>query len=220
MIGVVVPAHNEEQLLGECLSAIGAAASQAELAGEEVCVLVVLDSCTDASAAIAAEHGVHTLALAAKNVGQARALGAQWLLDRGARWIACTDADSRVGTNWLVAQLALGTDAVCGTVRVEDWQASFPEDAQIRYLSAYEQRDGHRHIHGANLGFSAQAYRLAGGFLPLPCHEDVNLVRELERCGASIAWSCTPLVVTSARLASRAAGGFGDYLQSLLPVAP
>ena len=152
----------------------------------------------------------------ARNVGQVRGVGARHLLNQGARWISCTDADSRVAPDWLVAQLALGADAVCGTVTVDDWSEGFCVAAQIRYTQAYEARDGHRHIHGANLGVSAGAYVQSGGFEPLACHEDVQLVRNLERCGASIAWSHTPQVITSARLDCRAQGGFGDYLKSLM----
>ena len=55
-------------------------------------------------------------------------------------------------------------------------------------------------------------------FRSLTCHEDVQLVRNLERSGASIAWSHTPQVITSARLDCRAEGGFGDYLKSLMQV--
>jgi hypothetical protein len=67
-------------------------------------------------------------------------------------------------------------------------------------------------VHGANLGVSAQAYLRAGGFAPLACSEDVALVEQLQATGARIAWSAAPRVVTSARRASRARGGFGDTL--------
>ncbi|AZE84130.1 Glycosyl transferase, group 2 family [Pseudomonas orientalis] len=219
MIGILIPVHNEEALLGECLDAAAIAANHPQLQGEAVQILVVLDSCSDGSAAIARAHGVHSLPVQARNVGHARGAGARHLLDLGARWIACTDADSRVAPDWLVAQLALGCDAVCGTVTVDAWSEGFDAAAQIRYHQAYEARDGHRHIHGANLGVSASAYLQAGGFEPLACHEDVQLVRNLERCGASIAWSHSPQVITSARLDCRAQGGFGDYLKGLLHVS-
>ncbi|MFJ3007350.1 MULTISPECIES: glycosyltransferase family 2 protein [Pseudomonas] len=215
MIGILIPAHNEEDLLEQCLSAALRASKHGLLAGEPVEVLVVLDSCTDRSAQIVKRFPVRSLHIDARNVGQARAAGAQILLERGARWISCSDADSRVADDWLVAQLGLGADAVCGTVTVEHWDQSFDEAAQIRYHSHYQARDGHRHIHGANLGVSADAYRWAGGFPPLACDEDVQLVRRLERCGADIAWSHRPQVRTSARLDSRARGGFGDYLRNL-----
>ncbi|AZF21756.1 glycosyltransferase family 2 protein [Pseudomonas sp. R3-52-08] len=219
MIGILIPVHNEEALLGECLKAAKVAGRHPGLLGEAVQILVVLDSCSDGSEAIARAHGVHSLAVQARNVGHARGVGAQHLLNLGARWIACTDADSLVAPDWLVAQLALGCDAVCGTVTVDAWSADFDAAAQIRYHQAYQARDGHRHIHGANLGVSASAYLQAGGFEPLACHEDVQLVRNLERCGASIAWSHSPQVITSARLECRAQGGFGDYLKSLMQVS-
>ncbi len=218
MIGILIPAHNEEALLEECLQAALLAARHELLNGEDVEVLVVLDSCTDRSLDIVNSHPVHSLVIQARNVGEARAAGARYLLERGARWISCSDADSRVAQDWLVAQLALGTDAVCGTVTVDAWHESFDEAAQIRYHQHYQAREGHRHIHGANLGISADAYRRAGGFEPLACHEDVQLVRQLERCGATIAWSHRPQVLTSARLDARARGGFGDYLRGMLQV--
>ena len=217
MIGILIPAHNEEDLLEECLRAALRAAQHELLGGETVEVLVVLDSCTDRSSEIVGSYPVHSLEIDARNVGQARAAGARFLLDRGVRWISCSDADSRVAHDWLVAQLALGADAVCGTVTVDAWHEAFDESAQIRYHQHYQAREGHRHIHGANRGSSAAAYRRAGGFEPLACDEDVPLVRQLERSGATIAWSQRPQVRTSARLDSRARGGFGDYLRDLLP---
>jgi glycosyltransferase involved in cell wall biosynthesis len=215
MIGILIPAHNEEDLLEDCLEAALLAAQHELLDGETVEVLVVLDSCTDRSLEIVTAYPVHSLEIDARNVGQARAAGARFLLDRGARWISCSDADSRVAQDWLVAQLSLEVDAVCGTVTVDEWHESIDESSQIRYHQHYQARDDHRHIHGANLGISADAYRRAGGFEPLACDEDVQLVRQLERCGANIAWSHRPQVLTSARLDSRARGGFGDYLRDL-----
>lgn len=216
MIGVLIPVHNEEALLADCLKAAVIAANHPGLLGEPVQILALLDSCSDGSEQIVRAYPVQYLPVQARNVGLVRGVGARHLLNQGARWIACTDADSRVAPDWLVAQLALGVDAVCGTVTVDTWSDGFDPAAQIRYHQAYQARDGHRHVHGANLGMSAGAYVRAGGFEPLACHEDVQLVRSLERCGASIAWSHSPQVITSARLDCRAEGGFGDYLKSLL----
>jgi glycosyltransferase involved in cell wall biosynthesis len=216
MIGILIPAHNEEDLIEECIRAALRAGCHERLEGETVLVLVVLDSCTDRSSAIVERYPVHSLTIEARNVGQARAAGARFLLERGVRWISCSDADSRVAKDWLVAQLALEADAVCGTVTVDQWNVAFDEAAQIRYHQGYQARDGHRHIHGANLGISAEAYERAGGFEPLACDEDVQLVRQLERCGANIAWSHRPQVLTSARLDSRARGGFGDFLRDMV----
>lgn len=211
MIGVIVPAHNEEALLAPCLAALIAASRHEDLAGETVRIVVVLDDCDDFSGAIARAYGVETLALKVRNVGIGRSTGADFLLADGARWLAFTDADSRVSRGWLVAQLSLEADAVCGSIAVDDWTAH-PHSVREYFRKTYVDADGHRHIHGANLGVSADAYRRAGGFPPLTCSEDVALVDRLIAIGARIAWSAAPRVITSARAAARARGGFGDTL--------
>lgn len=214
MIGIVIPAHNEEACLDRCLRSVLAAAAHPLLVGEPVQVMVVLDNCTDASRTICEQHPVKILEVNVRNVGSARAAGARALIDAGARWLACTDADSTVPLDWLAAQLAHEADAVCGVVEVDDWS---PHHAHVRerYEAAYRDLDGHSHIHGANLGVTSVAYLQAGGFPALACHEDVHLVRALEAQGARIAWSRSVRVRTSARLDFRAQGGFGSYLQGL-----
>ena len=214
MIGVIVPVHNEEGCLAACLQAVARAATCPGLRGEAVLAIVVLDACQDRSADIAAEHGVRTLCIAARNVGVARAAGAARALALGMRWLAFTDADTIVSPDWLSTQLQLGTDAVCGCVRIEDWQDN-GEPVRQRYLERYCEQDGHRHIHGANLGVAAYAYVRCGGFPPLQSSEDVALVRALQASGASIARSAAPRVVTSARRHARVRDGFAGYLRAL-----
>ena len=217
MISVVVPAHNEESSIGVCLASILEASGDPFLAQELVTVFVVLDCCTDDTQAIAEGMGAQTVQVSARSVGFARAAGAQAALNAGARWLAFTDGDSHVAPNWLSAQLlhhAQGADAVCGTIAVADW-AEYGEKMRVHFGATYVDRDGHRHIHGANLGVSAQAYQRAGGFEALDSHEDVALVASLEKLGATIAWSAAPRVVTSARPEFRAPGGFGATLQRI-----
>ena len=174
MIGVVIPAHNEEQYLDASLDALLKAATHPAL-DLPVRILVVLDSCTDGSASVVANYPVASLKLQARNVGRARAAGVAWQLAKGASWIACSDADSRVAADWLGRQRELQADMVCGTVEVAEW-GELDDGVQNRYLSAYQDRDGHRHIHGANLSFSADAYRRAGGFQDIAVDEDVQPV--------------------------------------------
>jgi len=227
MIGVAVPAHNEQATLGACLASVLRAAHDGALQGEAVCVCVVLDACDDGSAAIvedqraafaAAGVVLDCLAVDARQVGVARAAGARQLLAHGARWLAFTDADTRVSPHWLAAQLGLGADVVCGSVAVDDWSPHAQNAAALRehFARTYQDREGHRHIHGANLGVSAAAYTAAGGFSPVSCHEDVLLVKALEANGARFAWSARPRVFTSARTDARARGGFGDTLLAVV----
>jgi hypothetical protein len=113
-----------------------------------------------------------------------------------------------------VHQLALRADAVCGVVSVDDW-GEHAIGVAARFASRYEDCDGHRHVHGANLGVCALAYQRAGGFAADRAHEDVALVARLAESGARIAWSALPRVVTSARRRARVSGGFADYLVAL-----
>ncbi|MEJ8859779.1 glycosyltransferase [Variovorax robiniae] len=214
MLGVVVPAHNEADLIDECILRIQQCAGNPRLQGEAVELVVVADACTDATALLAANAGALIVEINARNVGLARAMGADFLLDRGARWLAFTDADTLVSHDWLAEQLDLGADAVCGTVGVDDW-TPHGEHADLlcwHFGETYTDSDHHRHIHGANLGVSAAAYRRAGGFKNLACSEEVALIAALEASGAQIAWSARPRVSTSARRIARAAGGFADAL--------
>lgn len=215
MIAVIVPAHNEAQYLDNCLKALKLAARNVERLGEAVRILVVLDHCTDASHGIAVAQGVETLSIDARNVGLARRSGAAMMLEQGARWLACTDADSCVPPDWLLCQLAFQADAVCGTVHVEQWQAHQDVELRQRYQAHYQAIEDHRHIHGANLGICARAYERVGGFRPVPLDEDVHLVNDLQQSGARIVWTARNSVSTSSRSDCRVQGGFGDFLTAL-----
>lgn len=215
MIGVIVPVHNEQAQLGACLASIVEAAKHVDLRDEAVQIIVVLDACTDGSAAIAERSGARVLTLAAGNVGLARALGAATAIDQGASWLAFTDADTTVAPAWLAAQRALAADAVCGTVAVADWWLH-SRAVQARYEQGYRDVDGHQHVHGANLGVSTAAYLRAGGFPPLPSGEDVALVEALQLSGARVAWSAAPRVFTSARVEACVVDGFGAFIRGIV----
>lgn len=214
MIAIVVPAHNEAPSIGACLASLRAAIAHRGLAGEPVEIFVVLDACTDDTGRIAAALGAHLVAVDARNVGVARSRGTEAALRAGARWLAFTDADSTVAPDWLHHQMAAGTDAVCGLVSIDDW-SDFGENMAHHFAATYDTQEGHRHVHGANLGVSARAYRRAGGFAPLESHEDVALVEALVKTGASIAWSAASRVVTSARRGYKAPAGFGARLAQI-----
>ncbi len=217
MIAVVVPAHNEEAHIGACLQSLAQAALSPLLLGETVLHVVALDACEDGTRDIVRRFGAATVAVWANNVGVARSLGARLAVDAGARWLAFTDADCVVAADWLAAQLALHSDAVCGRVAVRDWGprgqiirlpaccaqrnsrgaragAIFKSDAEASSTDA----DDLCHIHAANLGVGATAYRRAGGFQPLDGGEDLALVKALQIVGARVAWSLAPRVISNA----------------------
>jgi len=212
MIGVVIPVHNEEVLLGDCLQSVRQAAADRLLDAEPVEIVVVLDACTDRSAAIAVRHQAQIVSLDARCVGAARALGASLALDYGARWIAFTDADTIVPANWLSAQLDQDADATCGQVCIDDW-SGYPVGLRERFLQRYSAET--RHIHGANLGISALAYETAGGFPTLKSGEDAALIASLVERRGDVRWAGTARVVTSARWQTTIENGFASFLASL-----
>ncbi|WP_445619794.1 glycosyltransferase [Kushneria sp. Sum13] len=212
-IGVVVPAHDEEQHLGECLESLTRAARHARSLGHEVTLVVVLDNCRDRSAAIARAHDVLRVSVNARNVGMARHAGVQ-ALPKGIDWLAFTDADTCVPETWLSAQCAFGTDAVCGGIHLNQWHGLSPA-LRARYLAHQHQNVGRQHVHGANLGIRMAAYQALGGFRPLRCHEDVDLVERLMAAGGSMTWAHSLRVMTSARFKARAPEGLGALLHGL-----
>jgi glycosyltransferase involved in cell wall biosynthesis len=219
--GVVVPAHNEEELLPACLAALREAAG---VAGVPVRLLVVADACTDATAAVAAAGGAEVIRIRARNVGAARAAGMARLLRRmrdtgpAVTWLATTDADTVVPPGWLRRQLGYagrGWDVVLGTVTVTDW-TGHPPHAPALFAARYEFGDGpHPHVHGANLGIRASAYLAAGGFRSMRTAEDHALAAAATEAGGRVLQVSDLTVVTSARRQARAPRGFSHLLRSL-----
>ena len=228
-IVVVVPAHDEQDLLDACLNALAKAARRvADVAPVTVSTTVVLDACTDGSARVAARHpSVSVVTVAHRNVGAARAAGfaadLNGGLGRADTWYATTDADSTVGEQWLVGHLrhaAEGARAVVGTVSVR-FEDRIVDDEALRssYDSQYVNEAGHPHVHGANLGVRATDYWAVGGFAPLATGEDHDLVRRLELGGTVCRRVCDIPVDTSGRLRGRAPDGMAGFLRSLEPSA-
>ncbi len=226
-IAVVVPVHDEEELLAECLAALAEACAAAGRAGVPAAVTVVLDSCTDASQAVATAAGVELVVVRARNVGRARAAGCAAALagstaadvPRELDWLATTDADSVVPVDWLVRQLEhaeAGADLVVGTVSVADWSA-WPPGTAGRYADRYRWGGAgdHPHVHGANLGIRASVYQAVGGFPPLVTGEDRGLVTAAVALGARITRATDLPVRTSSRPSGRAPLGFSQHLHSL-----
>jgi glycosyltransferase involved in cell wall biosynthesis len=222
-VGIVVPARDEQDLLPPCLDALREAAARLDEAREiDVTIVVVLDGCVDDSAAVVARYDdVTALSIDVGSVGLARAAGCSHVLRGHAPgspstlWLASTDADSRVPANWLVRQIELaeqGAELILGTVTVDDWTDHAPHVAQ-RWAAGYVARDGHPHVHGANVGCRADAYLAVGGFPGLSSDEDVALVAAL--ADQVIVRAGDMAVSTSARLRSRTTGGFATFLARL-----
>lgn len=228
-VGVVIPVHNEEELLDAALTSLVRAFAELSGWGLQLRAVIVLDSCVDESARVA-KHWMHQLrrrhrSLKATivrsshhNVGLARQLGCSSLLERWADvdqariWLATTDADSRVPQDWLRTQVLhheAGVDAWCGRVSVVDWSNHLVETATL-WQSAYEAEP--QPVHGTSLGFNAEMYCAAGGFRALHSGEDRALRRDLANIGAVVYYDSSLRVQTSGRRQARAPLGFAHAL--------
>ncbi|AGZ42677.1 glycosyltransferase [Actinoplanes friuliensis] len=213
-LAVVVPAHNEEGLLPDCLEAIEAAAGRFEGRTE---VVVAADDCDDGTATVAEAAGAEVVRLAARRVGAARAAGFAHALRHGTDglWLATTDADSLVAPDWLLwhaGHAARGTEVLVGTVGVDDW-TPWPVTVRDAYERHY--RAALRHVHGANLGCDARAYLRLGGFAAVPHDEDVDFVRRAVAGKLRVRYDAGSPVITSSRRHARAPSGFAAHLADL-----
>ena len=229
---VGVPARDEQDRIECCLRSILAAGDLLD-PGTRVFVVLAADSCSDETEQIAGSlaandsrlrvvsgcwraAGTARAAAIADGLSSAQAAG---LTAADTIWISTTDADTVVGPDWLLRQLAHadnGIHAVAGTVDLLD-----DADRTALVVSAFAANypvgpNTHLHVHGANLGIRADAYLEVGGFPPIALAEDHAiwslLANEGYRCLAALDMT----VATSARLSGRAIGGFADTIAALV----
>jgi cellulose synthase/poly-beta-1,6-N-acetylglucosamine synthase-like glycosyltransferase len=229
--GIVIPARDEETSIAACLHAVVRALESCRSQLSASWIVVVADSCSDGTAAVArkvlGERGT-VIECGAGSPGVARRLGTAEVLSQFRRadlrhlWLANTDADSCVSRSWLSRQLVLANQGYCGVagiVRV-DTIAGLDKASLDAVLAHYTIHDDgtHPHVHGANLGVRGDAYVDAGCWSNLAVAEDHCLWSRLRARG----WptkSCSRTVVhTSGRLQGRATGGFADALRARLEV--
>jgi hypothetical protein len=148
-VGVVVPAHDEQERIGACLTSVRRAL--AALPDEvETAVAVVLDRCGDATPQVVGEvladwpqataipvvADVHPAGVAAvcslsarprgRGVGAVRDVGVRDVLarlvahPRGGTWLLSTDADTTVPADWALRHLACAAEGAHGVAGLAD----------------------------------------------------------------------------------------------------
>lgn len=219
-VGVVLPVHDEEELLPSALQALEVALDAVPPSMSRR-VAVVLDTCGDASSAIvrrwAARVGALVIRRECRSVGVARGTGILALLARWPEidpprvWLATSDADSCVPPDWLTVQLeahAVGVDLWAGRVRIAEESATV-----LRWTERYaDERDP---IHGASLGFNGTLYTELGGFGSLRSSEDRDLHHRAVAAGFRIRHDPRATVTTSSRRKGRAPRGFAGLLEAV-----
>lgn len=227
-VGVIIPACNEEDNIDGCVASVIEAVITAKI--DKYWIVVVADDCGDRTAErarVAVGGAGEVLTVTLNSAGAARRAGVDRVLrhlggvDPSRLWLANTDADTTVRSNWIRVQLALADEGITGVAGIvelaEDGCAAAHEVYRRTYLTNAE--GTHAHVHGANLSMRADAYEDAGGWSDLALAEDHCLWSRLRSRGWRLLSSVSSIVTTSARLKGRAKGGFADTLRACVETA-
>jgi glycosyltransferase involved in cell wall biosynthesis len=234
-LAVVVPAHNEEQLIGACLQSVRTALRHS---GLPWVIVVVAHRCTDRTESVArrilADSAAVVLADDSSSVATARAAGAHAALAVLGRspsfaperhWLLSTDADSTVPASWvsdLRRHMDAGAAAVAGLVQVHDWEgaSAAAREAYRTIIAAGIRGAHHDHVYGANLAVRLDAFLDVGGWPDQVPGEDAALLERLKARGWPVTGATDVLVATSGRRRPQAVGGLGSLLDRLAVAAP
>lgn len=191
-VSFVVPAYNEERLLGTTLDAIHAAARDVALPYE---IVVANDASTDATATIARAHGARVVDCEYRQIARVRNAGAR---ASSGDVLIFVDADTLISPAVVRASLAaLDRGAVGGgaSVRVDGQQPWWGPFALFAILESM------RVMHwaaGCYVYCTRTAFNAAGGFDErLFVAEEIALSRSLQRIGPVVI--LREAVVTSGR---------------------
>lgn len=192
-IAVIIPAHNEERLLGTTLEAVK---NQSRPPDE---IIVVDNASTDNTAEIAREAGATVVHCARPGVAYARQAG---LIAASSDWIVSTDADSLPIPEWLetLEEHMEGNVALYGPMRFFDvtpFDQSLSEYFYRGFLN-FSDFFGRPNLAGANMAFSRLAAIQVGGYPAVKMREDVLLGWKLRKLG-HVQYVPDALVNTSGR---------------------
>ena len=192
MVSFVVPAHNEEALLGHTLAAVHSAA---RALGEPYEVVVADDASTDRTGEIARGHGARVVDVAHRQIAATRNAGAR---ASTGRWLVFVDADTVVNPRVVrAAARALARGAVGGgcLVRLDRPRPAYAVaiELALRVVAPAVGLAG-----GCFLFCTRAAFDAAGGFdEAVFASEEIGLARRLKARGKFVILRET--VTTSAR---------------------
>ncbi len=178
MISFIVPAYNEERLLGATLDAIHAAA---EATGEGHEVIVVDDASSDRTAEVAREHGARVVSVANRQIAATRNAGAR---EAQGDLLIFVDADTIVNPEVVrAAYSTMKSGAVGGGAGVR-FQGRLPWYAKaLTPLAVWVFRKA-RLAAGCFLFATRRAFDAVGGFdQSLYGAEEIALSKALKRQG-------------------------------------
>jgi glycosyltransferase involved in cell wall biosynthesis len=180
-LSIVIPAFNEERLIGQCLQSISTSLAANYKPGFTSETIVVDNNSTDNTAELARQAGARVVFEPVNQIGRARNTGAA---QAAGDWLLFIDADSLLNPGLLADILRLieeGKHVGCGSViRMEGlpWWAN----STLNLWTAVSVR--FRWAAGALVVSRADAFRDVGGFnQELFAADEITLSQELARWG-------------------------------------
>jgi glycosyltransferase involved in cell wall biosynthesis len=192
MISFIIPAHNEELLLGRTLQSINAAANQS---GKPFEVIVVDDASTDGTAAIARRHGAQVISVAHRQISATRNSGARAAVGDLFFFV---DADTLLTTPALGAALQAMRRGAVGGGCVFRFDGTIPPLARMFYPIGVVGMRMLKIVGGCCLFCTREAFTAIGGFCErYYAAEELVFANALRRIGRFVVPS--PYVITSGR---------------------
>ncbi len=178
-LSIIIPAFNEEKLLGRTLEAVREAKAAFTDRGWSVEVIVCNNNSTDRTADIAQNQGAIVVFEPVNQIGRARNRGAAAATGD---WLLFIDADSQPSRELLAeaAQaIASGRILACGAavkLDVSEWWARLLAAVWVAWSRLA------RHMAGSFIAVDATAFRELGGFSPhLYAGEELDLSHRLKK---------------------------------------
>ncbi len=214
MISIIIPAYNEELLLGQTLRAVNAAAGAL---GEPFEVIVADDASTDHTATIAKEQGARVVSCRNRQIAATRNVGAR--ASRG-EMLFFVDADTTVNVAALRAAVRAMRKGAVGGGCAFRFDAPLPLYARLLAAVAVPLYGALRLASGCFLFCTRSAFQAVGGFDErLYGAEEAAMSRKLGRQGRFVILRET--VTTSGRkLRAYSAGEVLGLLARLACVGP
>jgi glycosyltransferase involved in cell wall biosynthesis len=192
MISFIVPAHNEELWIGNCLESIRATM---EKLAEPYEVIVVDDASTDATPRIAAQMGARTIRVEHRKISAVRNAGAR---AAGGEVFFFVDADTRINERAVSAALGGLRSGAAGGGCLFELSGPVPLWGRIIHSFAVVVGRLIRWVGGCFLFCTREAYSATGGFSErLYAGEDIAFIQALKKVGRFVVPK--PTVVTSGR---------------------
>jgi GT2 family glycosyltransferase len=203
IVSLIVPAHNEEALLGATLDALGVAAR-----GLDAEIIVVDDGSTDRTAAIARAHGAGVVEVQMRQIAAARNAGAR--VARG-QLLVFVDADTSVPAAVLHDAVAAWREGAVGGGAGAVFEPDAPRWAHRSIAFATWVLRKARWAAGCFLFADRAAFERAGGFDERYfASEEIHLSRAMKRLGRFVILPGD--VLTSARKADHYSLGHSLWL--------